>query len=46
LEGFEFPAAISHTFVNGHLVYACPDTGGENGTFHESQKGRRLKFQR
>jgi dihydroorotase len=21
LEGFEFPAAITHTFVNGHLIY-------------------------
>jgi dihydroorotase len=39
LDGFEFPAIVTHTFVSGHLVY-------ENGTFHESQKGRRLKFQR
>ena len=24
LEGFVFPAAITHTFVNGQLVYGCP----------------------
>ncbi|OLY91692.1 dihydroorotase [Cnuella takakiae] len=39
LEGTTFPAAITHTFVNGHLVY-------ENGNFDESQKGQRLKFDR
>jgi len=39
LEGFEFPAAITHTFVNGHLVY-------ENGKFDETQKGKRLSFDR
>jgi dihydroorotase len=39
LEGFTFPASISHTFVNGHLVYA-------NGNINESQKGQRLKFER
>jgi dihydroorotase len=39
LEGFEFPAAITHTFVNGNLVY-------ENGKFDESQKGKRLAFNR
>ncbi|MEO5945306.1 MAG: dihydroorotase [Chitinophagaceae bacterium] len=39
LEGFEFPAAITHTFINGHLVY------GING-FDESQKGQRLVFDR
>lgn len=37
LEGMNFPAAITHTFVNGHLVYA-------NGIFDESQKGQRLIF--
>ena len=37
LEGFTFPASITHTFVNGHLVYG-------NGTFNESQWGRRLSF--
>jgi dihydroorotase len=39
LEGFEFPALITHTFVSGHLAY-------ENGVFDESQKGQRLKFER
>lgn len=39
LEGFEFPATITHTFINGHLVY------GING-FDESQKGQRLVFDR
>lgn len=39
LEGFKFPASITHTFVNGHLVYG-------NGSFDESLKGSRLKFNR
>ncbi len=39
LENFEFPASISHTFVNGHLVY---DKGG----WDESEKGQRLEFDR
>jgi dihydroorotase len=39
LEGFEFPAAITHTFVNGNLVY-------ENNVFDESYKGMRLNFER
>jgi dihydroorotase len=39
LEGFNFPAAITHTFVNGHLVYG-------NGEWDESQKGSRLQFNR
>ena len=39
LEGFEFPASIEKTFVNGHLVY-------ENGVFDESHKGMRLAFER
>ncbi|MCW3120318.1 MAG: dihydroorotase [Chitinophagaceae bacterium] len=30
LEGFTFPAAITHTFVNVRLVYACPAPGGKN----------------
>ena len=37
LEGFTFPASITHTFVNGHLVYG-------NGVFNESQWGKRLSF--
>jgi dihydroorotase len=39
LEGMVMPASITHTFVNGHLVYA-------NGVLDESQYGMRLKFQR
>jgi dihydroorotase len=39
LEGFEFPATITHTFVNGHLVYG-------NGGWDESIRGQRLKFNR
>ena len=38
-EGQTFPAAITHTFVNGHLVYA-------NGVWNESVKGQRLQFAR
>jgi dihydroorotase len=39
LENFVFPATITHTFVNGNLVYA-------NGKFDESNKGFRLQFER
>ncbi len=39
LEGFEFPASITHTFVNGNLVYG-------NGEWNESNKGQRLVFDR
>ncbi len=46
LENFEFPASITHTFINGHLVYACPASGGRNGVWDESQKGQRLVFDR
>ncbi len=34
-----FNSKVSHTFVNGHLVY-------KNGLFDESQKGRQLLFDR
>jgi dihydroorotase len=37
LEGFTFPATITHTFVNGQMVYG-------NGVFDESQWGQRLRF--
>ncbi len=37
LENFEFPATITHTFVNGHLAY-------NHGAFDESEKGKRMKF--
>jgi dihydroorotase len=39
LENMEFPAVITHTFVNGNLVY-------DNGVFDEANKGQRLKFDR
>jgi dihydroorotase len=39
LEGFTFPAAITHTFVNGNLVYG-------NRVWGESYKGMRLLFDR
>jgi dihydroorotase len=39
LEGFTFPAVITHTFVNGNLVYG-------NGVWNESIMGKRLLFNR
>ena len=39
LENFEFPASITHVFVNGNLVY-------DMGIWTESKKGSRLKFDR
>ncbi len=36
-EGHAFPAAVTHTFVSGHLAY-------ENGVFNEQQQGQRLLF--
>jgi len=39
LEGFEFPASITHSFVNGNLVYG-------NGVWDESYRGQRLLFNR
>ena len=39
LEHMEFPASVTHTFVNGNLVY-------EDGVFDESKKGQRLSFRR
>lgn len=38
-EEHTFPAAVTHTFVNGHLAY-------ENGEFNEAVKGQRLFFNR
>ena len=38
-EGETFNAQITHTFVNGHITY-------EYGSFDESKKGQRLKFNR
>lgn len=39
LEGARFPARITHTFVNGRLVYG-------NGSFDESKMGMRMRFDR
>jgi dihydroorotase len=39
LEGFAFPASITHTFVSGQLVYG-------NSVWDESKKGERLSFAR
>ena len=39
IEGATMPAAVTHTFVNGNLVY-------ENGEWNESEKGQRLLFAR
>ena len=37
--GLEVHSRVTHTFVNGNLVF-------ENGTFHEEAKGARLMFNR
>ncbi len=37
-KGLVLPAAITHTFVSGHLVYG-------NNVFDESKKGKRLLFE-
>ena len=39
LEGFSFPGTVTHTFVNGKMVYG-------NGVWDESNRGQRLKFNR
>jgi dihydroorotase len=38
-EGTTFYSKITHTFVNGHLIY-------NNGTFNHKIKGKRLRFER
>jgi dihydroorotase len=38
-EGVEFSSTITHTFVNGNLMY-------DNGKFNEEIKGERLLFNR
>ncbi len=38
-EGVTFRSRVTHTWVNGHLVY-------DRGRFDESVKGRRLEFER
>ncbi|MGN6212093.1 dihydroorotase [Parafilimonas sp.] len=37
LEDFTFPSSVTHTFINGNLIY-------EKGKFDESNRGMRLKF--
>ncbi len=39
LEGQKFTGKVTHTFVNGNLVY-------DNGLFNEKVKGMRLQFER
>jgi len=39
LEGEIFPAAVTHTFINGNLIW-------ENNRVNESYRGMRLKFDR
>ncbi len=39
LEDVVFPSSVTHTFINGNMVY-------DNGVFDESNKGMRLKFLR
>lgn len=46
LEGTRFPAAITHTFVNGHLVYKATDKNVWNPEWNESKQGERLRFER
>jgi dihydroorotase len=38
-DGLEVHSLVTHTFVNGNLVY-------ENGVFHEDDRGKRLIFNR
>jgi len=38
-DGLEIPVRVTHTFVNGNLVY-------ENGFFHAENRGERLLFKR
>ena len=38
-EGFEFPASIKYTFVNGEIAY-------ENGKVNEDVRGKRISFNR
>ena len=38
VRGFEFPATITHTFVNGHLFMEI--------VWNESKKGRKIKIRK
>ncbi|MCL4481639.1 MAG: amidohydrolase family protein, partial [Bacteroidetes bacterium] len=44
-EGESFYYFVSHTFVNGNLVYEN-QFPGKKGTFYEQKKGERLSFSR
>ena len=44
-EGESFYYFITHTFVNGNLVYEN-NYPGKKGLFHEEAKGERLSFSR
>lgn len=44
LENEILPAVITHTFVNGNCIYACPAGTVANGVWDESVKGERLLF--
>lgn len=46
LEGTTFPAAVTHTFVNGHLVFQAGESNLWNPVWDESKQGERLKFER
>ncbi len=46
LEGETLPAVITHTFVNGNLVYQRTEPGCGKATWNESVKGKRLTFER
>ncbi|HTD93532.1 MAG TPA: dihydroorotase [Chitinophagaceae bacterium] len=49
-DAMQFPASITHTFVNGRLVFSCTSTKGDqqvwNPAWNESNKGERLLFDR
>ncbi|MET0466563.1 MAG: dihydroorotase [Chitinophagaceae bacterium] len=46
LEGTTFPASVTHTFVNGHLVFQNDEGNLWNPVWNESKQGERLKFER
>ena len=45
-EGQKFQSKVTHTFVNGHLVFQNEGKGYSNPVFDESVKGKRLEFDR
>lgn len=46
LEKMEFPATVTHSFVNGNLVYTDSKYGNEQREWNESTKGKRILFER